>query len=238
MRRFLPVLSLVLSAVLTPACAIGSIGGGSTDGSGDAGPSAVPTGSGSANDPNRLVSIAITIDGYRQTKVVLPLGQTVAMGLTARSASGGSVPVNATAVRWEVSNNTLALQTSSDGFKKLTASTDWFDMPEPRSVEPTATVTAYYGTLTATLNTTNVINATGDWTATLDIGKKQELSLSQSARIVIDSRTGYAGVIDGDALTITFGGASLSARFTSRVRAFGVYDGFGASGTFVCDRNM
>ncbi len=219
-------------------CAIGSHGGGSSDGPADAGPAAGPRGDGSSDDPNRLVLIAITIGGYRQTKVVLPLGQTVAMGLTARSASGATVPVNAAAVRWEISNNTLALQTSNDGFKKLTASTDWFDMPEPRSVEPTATVTAYYGTLTATLVTTNVINVIGDWTATLDIGKKQELSLSQSERTIIDARTGYAGVIDGDALTITFGGASLSAKFTSRVHAFGVYDGFGASGTFVCDRNM
>ena len=233
MRRWF--LTLGFLSVCMLGCAVGSHGGGSSN---DAPADAGSVSNGSADDPNRPVSIAITIEGYRQTKVVLPLGQTVAMGLTARSASGATVLVNAAAVRWEVSNDTLTLQTSSNGFKKLTASTDWFDMPEPRSIEPTATVTAHYSTLTTTLNTTNVINVTGDWTATLDIGRKQELSLTQSERIIIDTKTGYAGVIDGDSLTITVGGASLSAKITSRVHAFGVYDGFGASGTFVCDKNM
>lgn len=230
-------LTLVLFSTLSFACAVGSRGGDNSSTNGSADASVVPTRTDPKEDPNRVASIAITIDSTPYTEIVLPRDQTVALGLMGKNPAGARVGLDVRLIKWEISNGTLDIQTNSVGNKKLTASSDWFD-PATIGTEPTAIVTAHYGELTAKLATTNVINVTGEWIATLDRGNTRTLLLSQNGRTITDMSTFLTGEIAGNVLDISSSGFSVSAKFESRIHAIGTYTGIEASGRLTCDKNL
>ncbi len=229
-------LTLVLFSMLSFACAVGSRGdNSSTSNSADAG--SVRTHIDPKEDPNRIASLTITVNDTPTTEIVLPRDQTVTLSVEGRTASNGPTSVDLRKISWEFSNGTLDIQTNANGTKKLTASSDWFDAATA-GTEPTATVTARYGELTAKLATTNVINLTGQWTAQLDRGNTRVLLLSQNGRTVTDMSTFLSGEIAGNTLEISNGGFSVSAKFESRIHAIGTYAGTGVSGRLTCDKNL
>ncbi len=216
MRPYLMSLTLVLFSMVMFAC-----GGCGSSSSGDGG------------NPDAVAKLTIMTDGVAASTIVAPRTKPVTVTLDARTASGAPAPIDAAQVRWESSNPAFTIATS-DGRVTISGTKDLFDLP---GGEPETTVTVHYADKTATARALSVIDATGNWTATLDAGIVQKLSLTQRGRTITDSRLLVSGTINTDGLAISASGFTIKAKFISRDRAEGTYSGNGVDGAFVCTRD-
>jgi len=164
-----------------------------------------------------------------------PNGAYARLTLIARAEDGTEMEVDPSSVEWS-SSDSASVEVIADGAAAdIGGLRDWFDA---NGSEPSATVTASYSGLQATMPVTVAINASGDWNAVLDNGFSYLLSLQQSGRTIVDSGTGYSGRVAGDALTLAVSSINVSARFTSRTQVNGTYAAAsgGLSGTLTCTK--
>ena len=166
---------------------------------------------------------------------ICPRDASGTLTLVARDGSGTEVQVDPDKVAWRVdSTGPTVAMTASGTTASVTGKQDWFDTG---GSEGSAVVTASYDGLEASLPIAVVMNASGSWLATLDLGFSYTLSLRQVGRAVVDTGSGYSGRVDNDALTLYVNGIDVSARFTSRTSVSGTYSGpDGLSGTLTCTK--
>ncbi len=163
-----------------------------------------------------------------------PRGATAHLTLVARDASGREVAIDAGAVEWSSSDEASVGIHAAGGGADIDARRDLFDA---QGAEPSATVTARYAGLEASLPVTVVLDAHGDWRADLDIGFSYSLSLAQAGRTVTDAATHYGGSVQNDTMTLTVSGITVNARFATRTDVSGTYSGPGGlHGTLTCTK--
>lgn len=211
--------------------ALAACGGCGSDGGGSPDPSVASLSISMDPAPQDAASACAQHDGLCDC----PRGAAMHLTLTARAADGHEVEIDPGAVSWTSSDAaSVSVASSAAGGADVGALRDLFDA---QGAEPSATVTASYGGLQATMPVTVVLDAHGDWQAVLDIGFSYTLSLTQAGRAVEDAATHYGGNIQNDMMSLTVSGISVNARFSSRTEVRGTYTGQnGLNGTLTCTK--
>lgn len=211
--------------------AFAACGGCGSDGGGSPDPSVTSLSLRMEPAPEGAASACAEHDGLCDC----PRGAAMHLTLTARASDGREVAIDPGAVSWTSSDaSSFSVASSASGGADVSALRDLFDA---QGAEPSATVTASYGGLQASMPVTAVIDAHGDWQAALDIGFTYMLSLSQAGRAVVDTATHYGGSIQNDMMSLTVSGISVNARFSTRTDVSGTYTGPGGlNGTLTCTK--